>query len=181
MDKHRAIVGLSLPVIALAAACGAEEDVTPTGTATPPPTEPPASASLPETSGSAVWDYLEGVEYRTGWELWPGKGEKYEGTEPHGMLLTTYLNDAAFEALANRAGSMPPGSIIVKENYMPDGTYDAATVMYKVAGYDPSNNNWFWTKITADGAIEAEGRVADCAACHSARSDNDYIYTGSLQ
>jgi hypothetical protein len=78
--------------------------------------------------------YLTAQDYQEAWELWPGKGELYEGTEPHGMLLTTYLNPEALEALNNKAGSMPDRAIIVKENYMPDGAYDAMTVMYKVPG-----------------------------------------------
>jgi Cytochrome P460 len=99
----------------------------------------------------------------------------YEGTEPHGMLLTTYLNQAALEALNDKAGSVPDGAIIVRENYMPDGTYDAMTVMYKVQGYNPDHNDWFFTKIGADGTVQAEGQVEGCQACHSARRDNDYI------
>lgn len=165
---------------AVAVACGGASAPTSTPT-TPLATSTPEGESLPPTSGTDVRDYLEQVEYRTGWELWPGKGEKYEGTEPHGMLLTTYLNATAFQALTEQAGVMPDGSIIVKENFMPDGTYDAATVMYKVDGYDPDTNDWFWTKIAADGSIDAEGRVESCAACHEARSDNDFIFTGSLE
>ena len=176
----RLIVILSFAAVAVVgAACGGETAAEPTNTTAP--TSSPEGAELPDTSGSAVWDFLQEVDYQTNWGLWPGKGELYEGTEPHGMLLTTYLNDAALEALNSKAGSMPDGAIIVKENYMPDGTYDAATVMYKVDGYDAANNDWFWAKIAADGSIDAEGRVQDCAACHSARADNDYIYTGSMK
>lgn len=96
------------------------------------------------------------------------------------MLLTTYVNQPALDALNDKAGSMPEDSIIVKENYMPDGTYDSMTVMYKVAGYNPEHNDWFWTKILADGTVEAEGQVEGCQSCHMARQDNDYIYTSSL-
>lgn len=52
------------------------------------------------------------------------------------MLLTTYANTTAYQALqAGQVADLPPGSIIVKENWMPDSTFDAATVMYKVDGY----------------------------------------------
>ena len=50
---------------------------------------------LPDTTAASVLDYLDEVDYQESWELWPGFGEKYQGGEPHGMLLTTYLNPAA--------------------------------------------------------------------------------------
>jgi hypothetical protein len=136
--------------------------------------------ALPNASGAALWRYLEAVDYRANWELWPDKGELYVGQEPHGVLLTTYLNPAAEQALASMAGSMPAGAIIVKENYMPDSTLAAVTVMYKVEGYYPTHKDWFWLKRLADGTTEVEGRAAGCIACHSAQANNDYIFTGSL-
>ena len=47
---------------------------------------------LPDTTAASVLAYLEEVDYRESWELWPGRGEKYQGDDPHGILLTTYLN-----------------------------------------------------------------------------------------
>ena len=53
--------------------------------------------------------YLGEVDYQKSWELWPGLGEKYQGGDPHGMLLTTYLNPAAVKALEDKKGVMPDG------------------------------------------------------------------------
>ena len=39
----------------------------------------------PEPSASALMEYLEEVDYRENWGLWPGLGEKYSAREPHGM------------------------------------------------------------------------------------------------
>lgn len=136
--------------------------------------------AMPDTTGAALWAHLESADYRANWELWPDKGELYTGQEPHGMLLTTYLNPAARQALTGMAGSMPGGAIIVKENYMPDSTLAATTVMYKASGYDSANNDWFWLKRLADGTIEVQGRGAGCIACHGAQRANDFIFTGSL-
>ena len=136
---------------------------------------------LPDTTAASLWDYLQSVDYRSNWELWPGKGEKYKGQVPHGMLLTTYLNPAALEALTGMAGSMPEGAIIVKENYMPDSTLAAVTTMYKVTGFNPEHNDWFFAKQQPDGTVEVEGRGPGCQACHSQRAENDYIFTGSLK
>ena len=155
--------------------------------ATPAPTVLPVrlprspTQILPDTTGIAVRDYLQEVSYQKTWELWPGKGELYGGTEPHGMLLTTYLNTTAFAALTGKAGAMPHGAIIVKKNHMPDGALESTTVMYKVAQYNPEHNDWFFTKLRADGAVDVEGKVPGCQGCHSLRKDNDYIYTASLK
>ncbi len=142
----------------------------------------------PDTTAASVWAFLQEAEYQDHWQLWPEKGKLYTGREPHGMLLTTYLNSAAYDALMNKAGEMPDGAVIVKENYMPDSTLAAVTVMYKVAGYNPDHNNWFFTKLHPDGTpfdgpngMAMEGRLAGCQNCHGAKKDNDYIYTGALK
>ena len=160
-------------------ACG--PSATPAPTLLPVRLPLPPTPTLPDTTGIAVRDYLREVNYQKAWELWPGKGELYSGPEPHGMLLTTYLNATAFAALTGKAGVMSDGSIIVKENYMLDGALDSTTVMYKVAQYNPEHNDWFFTKLRTDGAVDVEGRVAGCQGCHSVRKDNDYIYTSSLK
>ena len=161
-----------LSAVLVLAACS-EPTPTPQPTATPAPT-------LPSTTAASVLDYLEKVNYQETWQLWPGKGEKYQGDEPHGMLLTTYLNPAAFDALDGKKGVMPDGAIIVKENYTPEGVYDANTVMYKKSGYNPDHNDWFWLKVLADGTVAKEGMVEGCQMCHGDAKDNDYVWTGPL-
>ena len=136
---------------------------------------------LPGTNAASVLAYLEEVDYQKSWELWPGVGEKYQGSDPHGMLLTTYLNPAAFDALADKEGVMPNGAIIVKENYTPEGQLAANTVMYKESGYNPEHNDWFWAKVLADGTVEKEGMVEGCQTCHGDARDNDYVWTGPLE
>lgn len=142
---------------------------------------------LPDTTGAALWAYLQEVDYQENWRLWPDKGELYTGQEPHGMLLSSYLNDVAYEALTADATEMPPDAIVIKENYTPDSTLAAVTVMYKVADYNPDHNNWFFTKHLPDGTLDTapngmamEGRVPGCQSCHGTRADNDYIMTAEL-
>ncbi len=53
--------------------------------------------------------------------------------------------------------------------------------MYKVAGYDPEHNDWFWAKHDANGGIEVEVRGQGCIACHGGKSANDYIWTAALK
>ena len=162
-----AVLGLVL----LTTSCGAAAPPVPTATPLSPP----------DTTAAAVMEYLQQVNYQETWELWPGKGEKYAASAPHGMLLTTYLNSAAFAALNDKAGSMPDGAIIVKENYTAKGVLDATTIMYKVAGFNPEHNDWFWTKVAADGTIKKEGKVEGCQTCHGGKKDNDYVMTGVLK
>ncbi len=105
------------------------------------------------------------------------------------MLLTTYVNDVAADALANGAGRLPQGSFVVKENYTPDGTLAAVTTMYKAGGgYNPDHNDWWFAKFlpdgtpdrTADGMAMA-GRLGGCQSCHGAQAANDYILTAPLR
>ncbi len=149
---------------------------------------PAAQSNGPDTTGAAIWAHLQEQDYSNKWALWPGKGRLYEGREPHGMLLTTYLNDVAASALERGVERMPAGAIIVKENYMPNKTLAAVTVMYKVPGYNAEHNDWFFTKHSPSGELDKmpngmamEGRLPGCQNCHIAQKNNDYIFTGDLK
>lgn len=141
-------------------------------------------AAMPAPAGKDLWDYLTQVKYQKSFTLWPGKGKLYKGTEPHGALLTTYVNKPALAAIKGKKGTMPADAIVVKENYMPDKKLAAITVMYKVAGYNPEVGDWFWAKYTPDGKVEAEGKsgMADmCIGCHGKAKGNDFLFTGDLK
>jgi Cytochrome P460 len=141
----------------------------------------------PDTTGAAIWAHIQGADYSANWTIWPGKGQFYAGNQPHGMLLTTYMNDVALEAFNAKTGSMPDGAIIVKENYMPDSTLAAVTVMYKRSGYNAEHNDWFFTKHLPTGDLDKmpngmamEGRLPGCQNCHLSKKANDYLFTSSL-
>ena len=128
MNNSRGFLFLTLCLTAfVAGGCAPSEE--PEGEAAEPMSRASAVAEA-DTTGAAIWAHLQQSDYRSNWTLWPGKGELYTGQEPHGMLLTTYLNDLALQALSSGASSMAPGSIIVKENYMPDSTLAAVTTMF---------------------------------------------------
>ena len=163
---------LWIPIALLAAACGST-------------TQP---SNVVPANGAALWSYLQQHNYASAWSLWPGKGRLYpscDRTQPvctaHGMLLTTYLDSVALNALTSHAGTMPPNAIIVKENYMPDSTLAAVTVMYKIRGYDPAHADWFWLKVLPNDSVAAEGKVQGCIDCHALNASNDYVWTASLQ
>ena len=169
MIRGSSSVVLAVALVAAAAACGDDAG----------PQEP--MDDLPGADAAELWSYMQDEAYTSDWTLWPGKGEMYEGQEPHGMLLTTYLNDLALNALTGDAATMPAGAIIVKENYTPAGDLAAITTMYKVDGYDTAHNDWHWAKYAPDGEIQASGKVESCTSCHEAQASNDYLFTGTLQ
>lgn len=140
-----------------------------------------AGDSLPNADGKAVYDYITKTDSYQQWALFPGKGKLYVGKHPHGAFLTTFVNGAALKGIEGKVGALADGSIIVKENYMPDKTLGALTVMYRVNGYDPNAGDWFWAKYKADGAIEKEGKVAGCIGCHTAAIQNDWLFTGPVK
>ncbi|MBZ0156899.1 MAG: cytochrome P460 family protein [Alphaproteobacteria bacterium] len=136
---------------------------------------------MPGADAQKLGEYiLRGSPY-TQWKMWPGKGRFYKGTEPHGVLLTTYVNDTAYSSIRSGRGVLSDGSLIVKENYTPEKTLTSLTVMYKVKGYSPKAGNWFWAKYTPEGKAETAGDLEMCIQCHGKNKENDYIMTERLK
>ena len=135
-----------------------------------------AQGQMPAAEGKAVYQYITQTSPYEKWQLWPGKEKFYPGTEPHGALLTTYVNDSALQALKQNA-PLPDGAIVVKENYTKDKKLAAVTVMYKKTGYNPQAGDYFWLSYAPDGKIQAEGKAEDCIKCHRAAQGNDFLFT----
>ena len=167
---------LKVPIVVGAAlcltACPAPEEQ-------PPPFPPAPSVepdvALPDTTGEDVWAYLLEADYRE-WQRWPGTPLLYEGTEPHGVLLSTFLNDRAHGALVGGDGPLPTGSIIVKESYDADTTLVDITVMYSAEGYNPRHNDYFWAKYGPGGTVDMAGRLEMCQECHQT-AERGYLMT----
>ncbi len=130
-----------------------------------------------------LWKTLGESRYATNWHYIPGKPPGfYKGTEPHGAVLRTFVNNIAYDAIQAKAGGYPDGAVIVKENYAPDGKkLGAITVMKKVKGYDPEHGDWFWAKYGPDGRVQASGKVASCIACHGRAKAQDYVFSTSIK
>lgn len=135
---------------------------------------------LPAADGKAVYEYITSSNPYQNWPLFPGKTKLYKGAHPHGALLTTYVSPDALISIQNKSGLLPDNSFVIKENYRPDKTLAAITVMYRVKGYDAEAGDWFWAKYTTSGVIEKEGKVAGCINCHAAVIGNDWIFTGPV-
>lgn len=143
----------------------------------PPPTATPAP-ELPGTNAASMMAYLEQSDFQSRWRLWPGFGEKYVSSGGHSVLLTTRVNPLAYTAVAEKQGAMPPNSIIVKQNFTIEGELRATTVMYKVEGYNPEHNDWYWLKVLPDGTVDVEGKPDGCVVCHAEMKSNDYVWVG---
>jgi cytochrome c553 len=144
---------------------------------------------LPEADGQAIIEYLLQMNDYTGWASWPTDDmntDDYSGFlqsgAPHGNTVRIFVNDRALAAVMRDDfdGILTPGSIVVKENYTgtveEPGDLTAITAMYKVDGFNPEANDWFWVKAPGDGsAIDAEGAVEGCINCHGQDGNSDYL------
>ncbi len=176
-----------LIVCVAAAGCEAEpetEAMPETEAVEEAPVPEPAMTDQPDTTARAVWAHLQQADYAEQWSFWPDREPYYEGGEPHGMLLNTYLNHAAMEAVEGMGDAattgmleLPAGAMVVKENYQPDSTLVATTVMYKAEGYAPDVGDWFWAKYGPEGGVQAAGHAQGCIDCHSQAADHDYLMT----
>jgi len=131
-------------------------------------------------NGAALLQYITSAPY-TKWRLMPGTTAMRTGKEPHGALQNVYVNGPAFAAITAKAGAMPSGAVIVKENYMPDKKLAAVTVMYKRKGYNPDGGDYMWLKFDADKKIQAEGKVQGCISCHTQAKANDFVILAPLK
>ncbi len=128
----------------------------------------------PESVNAAdLWTRISQDDPYTEYAFWPGVEGIMDGNAPHGAFIQTFVNKKALEP--TEAG-YPYGSLIVKENYLPDKTLAKLTIMYKVKGYDPQSGDWFWAVYSTDGTVEGEGRMQSCIGCHSVRADQDHVF-----
>ncbi len=138
------------------------------------------AVKVPPEIAAELWSLIQTENYREHWKMWPGKEALYKGSRPHGALLTTYVNSTGYDAVVKKENQLPPGTIIVMENYMPDKTLGAILVMYNLPGFDREHGNWFWVKYAPDGkpmtmekdgeTMTLAGKVPDCIECHTASS-----------
>jgi len=139
-----------------------------------------------------LWDMMQKDDYRDTWKHYPGKGMLYKGAHPHGAFLTTYVNGPALKGLNAHDKELPYGSILIKENYKPDKTLGAITVMERVRGYNPDAGDWYWVKFSPKGDVMTKdvemdgkkktvtlaGKPKGCIGCHTASvAGINYIMT----
>lgn len=136
---------------------------------------------MPAADGQALLDYIIKTDPYGKWDLMPGTTKMRPGKEPHGALQNVYVNKLALKAINDKAGTMPDGAIIVKENYMPDKKLAAVTVMYKKKGYNPGAGDYMWLKYGPDLKIMVQGKAEPCIQCHTQAKANDYVVLAPLK
>lgn len=96
---------------------------------------------------------------------------------PHAVTgMHVYLNTLAEEALEKKAGAYPVGAMIVKEKLDQNGTVTGVGGMIKRApGFDAVNADWEYFYADKGGKL-AQGRIDNCANCHSEARKTDFVF-----
>jgi len=138
-------------------------------------------AAMPGADAGELWSFITETSPYKEWSYWPDYEGYQPGKSPHGAILQVFLDELGIANIADEMkSSMDNGVVIVKENYMPDTTLAAITVMYKVEGFNPDAGDWFWAKYGTDGTVAASGTPAGCIGCHGGVAGNDYLFTGDV-
>ncbi len=131
---------------------------------------------LPPPEGKAFLHYITEVSPYQGWGFWPGHTEMKEGKSPHGAYVKIMANPIALKAVREGKDKMPPGSMIMKENFNKKKELVALTPMYRVEGYNPDGGDWYWAKMGPDGKVMAEGKIKGCIDCHARVKKRDWVF-----
>ena len=147
-------------------------------------TQGSSAVTIVQSYDQRLWKYLKASRYEN-WAPVPGKtGAAYAGESPHGAFLKMYLNRRA----VGNPKTLPEGSLIIKENYGPDGkTLMAITAMVKAKGYNPSGGDWYWVKFRPNGTVDQKimptgtavtlsGKPKGCIECHSGADGGDFLF-----
>lgn len=114
----------------------------------------------------------------------------------HQHFLNTYMSDSFFddepkatEGEGTEFRNYPPGTILVKENYMLNesggrGEPSTLTIMIKhKPGHDSKSGDWEFIQTAPDGKVLLQGGAgkravnAACVQCHSHMKERDYIFS----
>lgn len=97
-----------------------------------------------------------------------------ESAHPLPAYVKYYVNDLGMSDIDNP----PAGSIFVKEQFDEDKNFINLTVMKKIKGYDPENNDWYWAITDADREVTNAGKLdsswtSSCITCHKKGDGGD--------
>lgn len=155
---------------------------------------------VPEISGYQNWEVvnpfgLSGLHWNQVVRIFMNSNlQVYRNN--HQQFLNTYMSDSFFNDEAGtteKEGSTfqeyPPGTILVKENYMLGeaggrGEPSTLTVMIKrKPGFDPGSGDWEFIQSAAEGKVLLRGGArkravnAACVQCHAHMQERDYIFS----
>ncbi len=129
-------------------------------------------------TGESLFTLITETDPYQDWAQFPGLEDVFESAPPHGPMARAFINAQVEEALISFSGQLPDGAIIVKDSFgeSESDETEGLTVMWKVKGFDPDNNDWFWANFSRDGEVKVEGKVGSCVACHGSARGNDFVY-----
>ena len=170
-------LGAALLIAACAGGPGPEPD--------PLGPEPPDSAE-PE----AVWAYLEGIQYRTYWVAESvSRPGIHRGRPPHGPLIRSYINEKADAGRPLGKRPLPPGSVVVLEEFTTEPNLHAINVMVKIEGHRQATSDWAFLQFSPTGDVRVTDREAQrlareesrgCIHCHSRTKKTDLLFQPRL-
>lgn len=99
----------------------------------------------PEEIAQELWKLINTEEYKINW-----KQHKPEGATADTPV--TYLNPIAQEALENKVTPLPPGSIIVEEDFDESQQLETINAVINLGGEKPEGG-WFYAQYSPDGKI----------------------------
>jgi hypothetical protein len=122
-----------------------------------------------------------GADYKS---YTPMSASLFKSESHQKRLVMIYANGVGLEAYKAKAGPMPEGTVIVKENFEDAGGKPGKllelSVMQKLAkGASPATGDWYFATLNSAGKLDKEN-PKECAECHSF-SPTDYIYGGQLK
>lgn len=139
---------------------------------------PPAQDDGETPTAAELFTLITETDPYEQWAQFPGSEGTIDSAPPHGPMARVFINALVEQGMQAFDGELPDGAIIVKERIgsAEGDTASALNIMWKVTGFDPNNNDWFWADVSPSGEVNAEGKIAGCSACHSGVRANDYVF-----
>jgi hypothetical protein len=111
---------------------------------------------------------------------------KQNDNNPHKeKFITVYVNTIGRKAMMTEMNpQFPQGSVIVKEKLTAknSATPELLTAMMKrEKGFNPPGNDWEFLALSGDAkSIQAQGKLANCISCHTAKRSSDFVFRNYL-
>lgn len=105
---------------------------------------------------------------------------------PHeDKFIVVYVNEIGQNAMmTQRNPQFPQSSIIIKEKLASENSTspELLTAMIKrEKGFNPAGNDWEFFVLSGDAkSIQAQGKLDNCIACHSAKRSSDFVFRNYL-
>lgn len=139
------------------------------------PTSSPAAAPATGTMAGAPDPAAIFAAYKTDAFVKVNTGPIKSG--PHQGDVDLYVDKANADKFKSVGAAAPDGMTVVKVSVQePQRMY----LMKKVAGYDPSNNDWYYANTSSDGKLGMTGKPQMCISCHAGYKSTDYLGSPAL-